>query len=152
MEKIFKGRKLTIKNSNSEKISWSEVEKFIKILSEPIMPIPREFSSISTISRGGLIPARLLADHLGFDAILVDQKKISSDSIFVDDIYDSGNTFKKIINKVDSPSDFVYLTLFARKGKKYPKQLIFAKKTKNNSYIVYPWDKLEYKRLQKFSL
>ena len=139
-------------NSNSEKVSWSEVEKLIKILSEKITLLPQEFSSISTISRGGLVPARLLADHLGLDTILVDQKKISSDSIFVDDIYDSGNTFKKIINKVDDPSNFVYATLFARRGKKYPKQLIYAKKTSDNSYVVYTWDKLEYKRLAKYSM
>ena len=143
---------MVVKNSTTEKISWSEVEKLIKILSEKIISMPQEFSSISTISRGGLVPARLLADHLGLDIILVDQKKISSDSIFVDDIYDSGNTFKKIINKVDRPSDFVYATLFARHGKKYPKQLIYAKKTKNSSYIIYPWDKLEYKRLKKYSM
>jgi hypoxanthine phosphoribosyltransferase len=143
---------LVEKNSNSEKVSWTEVEKLIKILSEKIALMSREFSSISTISRGGLVPARLIADHLGLDTILVDQKKISSNSIFVDDIYDSGNTFKKIINKVDDPSDFVYVTLFARCGKKYPKQLIYAKKTKNNFHIVYPWDKLEYKRLSKYSM
>ena len=143
---------LVVKNSNSEKVSWSEIEKLIKILSEKIISMSRDFANISTISRGGLVPARLLADHLGLDTILVDQKKISSDSIFIDDIYDSGNTFKKIINKVDHPSDFVYVTLFARRGKKYPKQLIYAKKTNNNSYIVYPWDKLEYKRLTKYSM
>jgi hypoxanthine phosphoribosyltransferase len=143
---------LVLKNSDSQKVSWSEIEKLMKILSEKIIATGREFSSISTISRGGLVPARLLADHLGIDIILVDQKKIPSDSIFVDDIYDSGNTFKKIINKIDSPSEFVYVTLFARRGKKYPKQLIFAKKTNTNAYIIYPWDKLEYKRLKKYSL
>ena len=143
---------LVVKNTNSEKVSWSEVEKLVKILSEKINSMPREFNSISTISRGGLVPARLLADHLGIDVILVDQKKISFDSIFVDDIYDSGNTFKKIINKVDNPTEFLFLTLFARRGKKYPKQLIYAKKTINNNYIVYPWDKLEYERLSRYSL
>ena len=141
-----------VKNSNSENISWPEVEKIIRILSEKIISLPRDFSTISTISRGGLVPARLLADHLGIDTILVDEKKISSDSIFVDDIYDSGSTFKKIITRVDRPSELLYVTLFARRGKKYPKQLVFAKKTKDNSYIVYPWDKLEYKRLAKYSL
>lgn len=143
---------LAVKISNSEKVNWSEVEKLVKILSEKIKSFPREFTSISTIGRGGLVPARLLADHLGIDVILVDQKKISSNSIFIDDIYDSGNTFKKIINKVDNPAEFLFLTLFARRGKKYPKQLIYAKKTKNNNYIVYPWDKLEYKRLARYSL
>ena len=143
---------MVVINSTSEKISWSEVEKLIKILSEKIISKSQEFSSISTISRGGLVPARLLADHLGLDIIVVNPKKIPSDSIFVDDIYDSGNTFKKIINKVDRPSDFLYATLFARRGKKYPKQLIYAKKTKNNSYVVFPWDKLEYKQFKKYNL
>jgi len=145
-------KSLDKKNTTFEKVTWTEVENLIKILSEKIASIPREFSNISTISRGGLVPARLLADRLGVDTILVDQKKISSDSLFVDDIYDSGQTFKKIINKVECPSDFVYVTLFARKGKKYPKQLIYAKKTKNNSYIVYPWDRFEYNRLRKYSM
>jgi hypoxanthine phosphoribosyltransferase len=140
---------LVIPLKNSEKIRWSEVERLVKILSEKINTIPREFSSISTISRGGLVPARLLADHLGIDVILVDQKKILSDSIFVDDIYDSGDTFKKIMPKVDTPSKLLFATLFARRGKKYPQQLIYAKQTKNNNYIVYPWDKLEYKRFKR---
>ncbi len=143
---------MVIINSTSEKISWSEVEKLIKILSEKIISKSQEFSSISTISRGGLVPARLLADHLGIDIIVVNRKKIPLNSIFVDDIYDSGNTFKKIIKKVDHPPDFLYATLFARRGKKYPKQLIYAKKTKNNSYVVFPWDKLEYKQFKKYNM
>jgi len=140
---------LVIPLKNSEEISWFEVEKLVKTLSEKINSLPRKFSSISTISRGGLVPARLLADHLGIDVVLVDQKKILSESIFVDDIYDSGDTFKKIITKVDIPSKLLFVTLFARCGKEYPPQLIYAKQTKNNNYIVYPWDKLEYKRFER---
>ena len=141
-----------VANSEYQKVTWSEIEKLIKILAEKLKSLQLEFSSISTISRGGLVPSRLLADHLGIDTILVDQKKIPSDSIFVDDIYDSGSTFKKIILKVDNPSKLIYVTLFARRGKKYPKQLIFAKKTNTNSYLVYPWDRLEFKRLKKYSM
>ena len=137
---------------DSQKIGWTEIEKLVKILSEKIRNTSREFSSISTISRGGLVPARLLADHLGIEVIFVDKNTIPPDSIFVDDIYDSGNTFKKIISKVENPSTFVFATLFARRGKKYPKQLLYAKKTMGNEYIVYPWDKLEYKRLKKFGM
>jgi len=50
---------------------------------------------------------------------------------------------------MDSPSEPVFVTLFARRGKKYPKQLVYAKKTDNNAYVVFPWDKLEFKRSQK---
>ena len=143
---------MTKKKNEIQKVTWTEIEKLIEVLSSKIQLLSREFSSISTITRGGLIPARLLADHLGIDSILVDQKKIPFDSLFVDDIYDSGNTFKKILNKVEDPSNLVFVTLFARRGKKYPKQLIYGKKTDSSSYVVYPWDKLEYKRLKKYSL
>ncbi len=138
--------------SNSQNVTWNDVENLINLLHVKVSAISKDFSSISTISRGGLIPARLLADHMGIDTIFVDKNKIPSDSLFVDDIFDSGDTFKKIIPKATNPSNFVYATLFARHGKKYPKQLVYAKKTKGNEYIVYPWDKLEHKRLKDFSM
>ncbi|WP_371503689.1 phosphoribosyltransferase [Nitrosopumilus adriaticus] len=131
---------------SSQNVNWSEIESLVKILSKTISKLPRTFTSISTISRGGLIPSRLLADHLGIEKILVDKKKIPSDSLFVDDIFDTGDVFKKIISKVDEPSKLVFVTLFARCGKKYPKQLIYAAKTKNSGYVVFPWDKLEFQR------
>ena len=143
------GNSLTSNSSKAQKVSWSEIETIIKNLSKQVSELPHNFSSISTISRGGLIPARLLADHLGINIILVDQKTIPMNSIFVDDIYDTGNTFKKILNKTELPSKLVFVTLFARRGKKYPKQLIYGKKTISSAYLVFPWDKLEYKYFKK---
>ncbi len=134
-------------------VSWNEIESLVKILSKKITKSPRKFSSITTLSRGGLVPSRLLADHLGIDKIFVDKKKISANSLFVDDIFDSGKTFKKVISKVDDPSKLVFVTLFTRRGKKYPKQLVYAKKTKSTSgYVVFPWDKLEFQRYLKNNL
>ena len=132
-----------------QEVNWEDVESIIKKLSRKIENLPQNFDSISTISRGGLVPSRLLADSLGIKKIKVDSKKISSDSLFVDDIYDSGNTFEKIISKVDNPSNFVYVTLFARKGEKLPKQLIYGKKTVGKQYVVFPWDKIEFQQSQK---
>ena len=134
----------------SDSVTWSRIESLVKILADKIEQSGHLFNSISTISRGGLVPSRLIADHLDIHEILVDKNKIPSDSLFVDDIYDYGDTFKKVISKVEDPNLLVYGTLFARKGKKYPKQLIFAQKTKANEYIVYPWDRFEHKRMKKF--
>ncbi len=134
----------------SDSVSWSRIESIVKILAEKIKSTGKEFNSISTISRGGLVPARLMADYLDIHEILTDKNKVPSDSLFVDDIYDSGDTFKKIISKAEDPHLLVYATLFARKGKKFPKQLIFQQLTKGSEYIVYPWDKLEHKRMKKF--
>ena len=130
-------------------VSWSEIDSLIRVLSDLVLKLPRTFSSISTMSRGGLIPSRLLADHLGIQTIFVDQKIISSNSLVVDDIFDSGVTFKNILSKIDDPSQLFFVTLFARRGKKYPPQLVYAAKTNDDAYVVFPWDVLEFKNSQK---
>lgn len=133
----------------SQDVDWSEIESIVKKISDKIAKLPRTFSSITTVSRGGLVPARLIADNLGIEKIFVDKKKINSNSLFVDDIYDTGDTFDKIIKCVDIPSNLVFVTLFARRGQKYPGQLLYGKKTNSNAYVVFPWDKLEFERAQK---
>ena len=134
----------------STTVSWKQVQELSDILWENLTKkTPTKFHSISTISRGGLVPARLMADIMGIDKILVDQNLIPRDSLFVDDIFDSGNTFKKIISKAEDPTSLVYATLFARKGKEYPKQLIYATETKGTEYVVFPWERFEHKRLEE---
>ena len=62
----------------------------------------------------------------------------------MDDIFDTGKTFDNVFSNVDDPSQFIFATLFARRGKIYPKQLIYAKQTNDSSYVVFPWDKFEF--------
>jgi hypoxanthine phosphoribosyltransferase len=123
---------------------WNEIESCINILVEKILSKKFLFRSISTISRGGLVPARLVADRFNIKQIFVDVDTIPVDSLFVDDIYDTGETFRKIIQRADNPDQLVYATLFARREKNHPKQLLYAKLTKDNEYIVYPWDRFEH--------
>ena len=133
----------------AQHVDWNDIESLVGRLSKNILKLSRHFSSITTVSRGGLIPSRLLADALGIKKILVDQKMISSNSLFVDDIYDSGKTFYDTLQNVDNSSKFVFATLFARRGMKYPEQLVYAEKTFDSSYVVFPWDKLEFQNSLK---
>jgi len=132
-----------------QEVNWIDIEEIIKKLSKSILKLNRSFSSITTVSRGGLVPSRLIADTLNIKKIYVDQKKISSDSLFVDDIFDSGKTFNDIFLHVDDGSNFIFTTLYARRGMTYPEQLIYGEKTFDNSYVVFPWDKLEFKNSNK---
>jgi len=132
-----------------QEVNWNNIEEIIKKLSKSILELNRSFSSITTISRGGLIPSRLIADALNIKKIYVDQNNISSDSLFVDDIFDSGKTFNDIFLHVDDGSKFIFVTLYARRGMTYPEQLIYGEKTFDNSYVVFPWDKLEFKNNNK---
>jgi hypoxanthine phosphoribosyltransferase len=122
--------------------NWSEIESSITKLMQKLQG--KRFKTISTISRGGLVPARLMADRFGIKQILVDGESIPEDSLFVDDIYDSGETFRKIIQKADNSDELVYATIYARRKKFYPKQLIYAELTRDTEYIVYPWDRFEH--------
>ena len=133
----------------AQHVDWNDIESLVGRLSKNILKLSRHFSSITTVSRGGLIPSRLLADSLGIKTIFVDQKIISSNSLFVDDIFDSGKTFYDALPNVDDSSKFVFATLFARRGMKYPDQLVYAEKTFDDSYVVFPWDKLEFQNSLK---
>ena len=135
--------------NTTENVSWSNIENLILSLSNQILKLPRSFSSITTLSRGGLIPSRLLADILDIKKIYVDQTTVSSDSLFVDDIFDTGRSFDDVLLRVDDSSKFIFATLFARRGMKYPDQLIYGKQTFDDSYVVFPWDKIEYKKSLK---
>ncbi|MGY5148236.1 MAG: phosphoribosyltransferase [Candidatus Nitrosopumilus sp. bin_7KS] len=126
-------------------VSWSEIDSLIERLSDLVLK-SKKFSSITTLSRGGLVPSRLLADHLGIEKIFVDEKVIPANSLVVDDIFDSGKTFDRIISKSEDSSKLLYATLFARRGQKFPSQLIYAKETNNDGYIVFPWDKIEFEK------
>ncbi|MGB9003505.1 MAG: phosphoribosyltransferase [Nitrosotalea sp.] len=132
--------------NGSSILTWSDIETDVKILAKKIKNTGFRFDAIITVSRGGLIPSRLLADQLDVKSIRVDKNKIPANALFVDDIYDSGKTFKKIIAQVEFPDNFVYATLIARRKTRYPKQLVYAKKTKGMEYIVFPWELLEQKR------
>jgi len=135
--------------NTTENVSWNDIENLILSLSNEILKLPRSFSSITTLSRGGLIPSRLLADILDIKKIHVDQIAVSSDSLFVDDIFDTGRSFDDVLLRVDDPSKFIFATLFARRGMKYPDQLIYGKQTLDDSYVVFPWDKIEYEKSLK---
>lgn len=41
---------------SSQNVSWKEIEKLVEILSKKILDLDRSFSSITTLSRGGLVP------------------------------------------------------------------------------------------------
>ena len=130
-------------------VSWSEIDLLIEHLSNLILKSKKRFSNITTLSRGGLVPSRLLADHLGIEKIFVDEKTIPVNSLVVDDIFDSGKTFDRVISKSEDPSKLLYATLFARRGKTLPPQLVYGKETDNDGYVVFPWDKIEFKMSKK---
>jgi hypoxanthine phosphoribosyltransferase len=131
------------------KLGWSDIESQVAVLVHKIKKNGFKFDKIATVTRGGLIPVWLVADKFDIKVILVDKKKIPEKTLFVDDIYYTGNTFNRILPLVEHPEKFLCATLVARKGVSYPKQLVYGKNTKGKEYVVFPWDKLEHERKKK---
>lgn len=127
------------KESDNQQMSWSEVEKMISVLTGKIKETKQKFDKIYTVGRGGLIPARLLADRLGIKEIVVDEI-LPEGSLFVDDILDSGKTFRKYGKKV------LYAVLYLRLGYECPKNVLYAQLTPDDNYIDFVWEKTESKK------
>ncbi|MEX2193331.1 MAG: hypothetical protein WD717_08165 [Nitrosarchaeum sp.] len=51
---------MTTMKTDSQNVTWTDIERMTKLLSKKISVLSKDFSSISTISRGGLVLARLL--------------------------------------------------------------------------------------------
>ena len=103
--------------------------------------------SIATRSRGGLIPARLLADRLNPVEFLIDYPKIfPNNTIFIDDIYDSGKTYREIKkNNVGKDKNFIYCVLCMKPSNKI-NGIYYGMLMEDDKYVVFPWDKFESRR------
>jgi xanthine phosphoribosyltransferase len=145
--------------------SWNEFHQDCRILSKKILKEfnnLKELKGIIAISRGGIIPAGILAKELSFrnidticietyteectkDELNVLKSPILKDQgkgyIFIDDLIDTGRTIK-YIRKI-YPKAYI-ITIYA---KPLAKELVdlYAKPVKQNLWVLFPWD-LELKR------
>ncbi len=124
------------------RLMWNDIETLVTTLVEQIQRQVTDIMEIYTISRGGLIPARLIADRLNIKSIKVLTEPLIG-GVIIDDIYDSGKTYNKFGKQAG-----LYAVLHLRKDKKPPKNLIYSRETDGQEYIVYPWDKNEFNRMK----
>lgn len=114
--------------------SWETFSKDCHKLALRIAPIKFNFSSIYGVPRGGLIVAVILS-HLLNLPIVLDKNKITSHTLIVDDISDTGNTLKKLLK--DKKYGAI-VTLWVHPATKvYPNYYI---NIKDKEWVVFPWE------------
>ncbi len=113
---------------NKEYLSWENFETAMKNIKN--WAENKKFRNIYGIPRGGLILAVYLS-HLLDLPILIDKNKITSETLVVDDICDSGVTLKKYKN-------YKTATLYYRQNEVF-KPDYFVLDAKLN-WIVFPWE------------
>ena len=139
--------------AEKEYISYDEIVEECKKLAERIKN--NNFNKIIAITRGGMIPACLLAQFLDIRTIdsialvsygnddkqtelkclLAPNTDVDEQTLFVDDLYDSGNTYKYIKQQYPQAKSAVVYTKYA------DAKLDFSTTLKaKDKWLVFPWE------------
>ena len=134
-------------------LSWMDIEEAIDQLSKKI---PFKPQIIAGISRGGLVPARLLADKMDVSWVMSFEelqgkfqkenlwRHLPDDSeiLIVDDVSDSGKTLERIhLHYPLWKTATIHYKPHTIRRATYDMGIV-----QNDVWIVYPWEKWEHKR------
>lgn len=135
-------------------VSWEDMHRTTRHLAQMLLNEDRKYRAIIAVSRGGLVPAAILArelnirlidticissynhDKQGELAIIKDVLDDAEDILIVDDLVDTGNTAKVIKNKFPNAK---FVTVYAKpKGK--PLVDMYVTDIEQETWIHLPWD------------
>jgi uncharacterized protein len=153
-----------------ERLTWKRIESMCKALARKVNKSGYKPEIIIGISRGGWIPARILSDMLCVYQVasigvcfykgvgLTNEKpKLTQDLnvdikgkrvLLVDDVADTGESLVLARQKVLelSPSEVRVATLHYKPHSKFLPEFYAEKST---SWLVYPWERGEFKKDKK---
>jgi hypoxanthine phosphoribosyltransferase len=134
-------------------ITWEEIEELVDLLCSQIVKSGYQITDIYGLQRGGLIPAVLISHKLG---IPMTKGTISPTTLIVDDICDSGETFKKIFQTYQTEYSFPFNLKFAclhfKPHTSHFNPDFSANKFFSDSWISYPWEREDSKTIQDYKL
>jgi hypoxanthine phosphoribosyltransferase len=124
-------------------ITWKNFGNLISYLEREIKKDPRfkQIKNVYGIPRGGLVIALCLSHKFEIPLIL-DPKNITEHTLVVDDISDTGETFKKIVGN----TKVLTAALFQSPDTKF--KVNFFAEYKFDNWIQYPWE-LKTSKLEK---
>ena len=139
------------KNSPKEYCNWEEVESLTRIVADKIRRSNKKYDAILAITKGGIVPARLMARELDIDYIQlipVRNKKLRKEEmpllvkdkkyLIIDEIYDTGDTFSKVYDAVRIfDCDFAFLM---SRYEHSSRGTYVGKVLNHNKWIVFPWE------------
>lgn len=148
-----------------ENLTWENIEELIVELEIQIKHSKKKYDWIIGISRGGLIPSVLLSHKLniphGTYAVKSysgqERKELNGDLrismigfikphhniLIVDDINDSGNSLKFVVEKIkyiDSDAKNLDTAVLYNKKKSIFNPTYFSKMIDDNTWLNFPWE------------
>lgn len=120
------------------KVDWLTYDTHIRILAEQIKKGGKKYTSIYTLSRGGLPIATHLSHLLKIPKIIVDIKPTMKGRILVvDDVSDTGKTLRDKILKYRSKKNTDIATLYRKDGTCIEPDFTVGTV---NGWIIYPYE------------
>jgi len=135
-------------------LNWADIEQWTHKIADDVKASKVEFDGILAITRGGLIPAGLLAQYLGIkiietvgvasydgqeqgETVLLKHPNVLGNYLVVDDIADTGKTLELVKRLV--PTSFMTAALVVKpEGRE---QVDFAGiEAAQNTWVTFPWE------------
>ncbi len=137
-------------------VSWTEFHCVTKKLSSVLRESGKEWSRVIAVTRGGMVPACLVASDLNIrtiDTVSIKSYDHQSQSaaeilkmpenigngagcLIIDDLSDTGNTFKTLRNMYP---DATYACLYVKPQGK-PQADFYAEEVTQDTWIYLPWE------------
>ena len=127
-------------------VTWDEIEELVDLLCLQIAKSGIQITDIYGLQRGGLIPAVMLSHKLGIPMTI---NSISKTTLIVDDICDSGETFRELF-KIHPKSKFACLHFKPHTSHFHPD--FSANKFFSDAWIVYPWERVDSKAIADYKI
>ena len=142
---------ITEETALKEYCSWEEVELLTTVIADKLKKSNKKYDVILGITNGGIIPARLMALELNINRIQfipIRNKMLQKDEmpkllkdkkyLIVDDIYDTGNTFCKVYDRIkEFNCDFAFLMCRYKQNS----SILVGKILNHEKWIVFPWER-----------
>jgi len=127
-------------------VTWEEIDELVDLLAKQITNSTYQIDYIFGLQRGGLIPAVMLSHKL---SIPMTQELTRQNILIVDDICDSGETFKEFF--LEYPHS-IFACLHFKPHTSCFKPEFSANKFFSDAWIVYPWEREDSKTIQDYKI
>tara|TARA_R110001632_G_scaffold197784_1_gene320004 strand:+ start:47 stop:478 length:432 start_codon:yes stop_codon:yes gene_type:complete len=142
-----------IKEKNKSFLSWNDIEVLVNKLCGKISSSNLEIKDIWGLPRGGSIPAVMVSHKLN---IPITKGTISPTTLIIDDICDSGETFKEYFEyhqvQYYFPFNLKTACLHYKPQSSSFIPTLWANQWSSNDWIIYPWERKDSKSIQDYKI
>ncbi len=122
--------------SDKEYYSWQEYDRDARVIGVTLAGQSDNFDNIYGLPRGGLVLAVSLS-HLLSKPLIFDFDEVTSRTLLVDDIIETGHTLKRLLSRFKKDKPFVAAIYYNQEKSAVTPDIFAHKQTK---WVVFPWE------------